>query len=170
MRGGKRRCCTLNLDLDPRWGAELQRFKNEEGRQEKGDKGHARMIPRKRGRGVGMRGGVASCPIVRRCPEELWEGLVALVYSHLSFAIHQKLTHRGNRTKWNMNWIRMIPITLLILYGPGLEQTFILFSKSDALKLNYRMEYRLFKENVTINKKWASGGICLPKMECMPHI
>jgi hypothetical protein len=42
---------------------QLQRFKNEEGRQEEGEKGHAKMIP--------------------RClPGELWEQLVALIYSH----------------------------------------------------------------------------------------
>jgi hypothetical protein len=42
-------------------------LKNEEGRREEGDKGHARMIPGEGGRGAGMRGGAVSCPTARRC-------------------------------------------------------------------------------------------------------
>jgi hypothetical protein len=49
----ERRCCALDLDL--RWRTKLQRLKNEEGRQEEGDKGHTRMILGERGkRGSGQ--------------------------------------------------------------------------------------------------------------------
>jgi hypothetical protein len=56
-----------------RGGIELQRFKNEEGRREEGDKGQARMIPGEGGRGPGMRGGAANCSPTRRYPGELLE-------------------------------------------------------------------------------------------------
>jgi hypothetical protein len=62
--------------------SELQRFKNEEGRREEGDKGQARMIPGEGERGAGMKGGVASCPPTRRCLEELLKQLAALIYSY----------------------------------------------------------------------------------------
>jgi hypothetical protein len=40
----------------------------------------ARMISREGGRkGEGMRGGAASCPPARRCPEKLRKGLVPLI-------------------------------------------------------------------------------------------
>jgi hypothetical protein len=83
-RSGERRCCTTNLDL--RWGAELQRFKNEEGRRE-GDKGHTRIIPGEGGREAGMKGGAASCPTTWCCPGELQEE-PALIYSHPLFSLH----------------------------------------------------------------------------------
>jgi hypothetical protein len=63
-RSGKRRSCVVNL----RWGIELQRFKNEEGRWEEGDKERfARMILGEGGRWV-WREGAASCPTAKRCP------------------------------------------------------------------------------------------------------
>jgi hypothetical protein len=57
--------------------SELQRFKNEEGRQEEGNKGQIRMIPGEGGRGAGMKGGADSCPPARQCPRELLKQLVA---------------------------------------------------------------------------------------------
>jgi hypothetical protein len=59
-KGVERRCSAGDLDL--RWGAELYRFKNEEGRREEGEKGHARMILREGGRGASMRGGEEPVP------------------------------------------------------------------------------------------------------------
>jgi hypothetical protein len=58
----------------------------------------------------------------------------------------------------------------LTLYVPGLERKFRLFSKSGALKLNFRTNCGLFLETGTGNRKSAGVGICLLKAEYAPHM